>query len=186
MSKKDFESFVQSASLAADVAAIPSNPVVSLEPATPLPAIPPAGSEDYGDATGGDAANDVNLQLMAKDWGVNPPQREVNSANRPRYKVNTEKTLGVGRASLPRERGGTGVAEHLPPPLRDGGWAQRSEAYPRSPGVVRLQAMRARPFGRQTPSCGSKCSVSERATWGVEALVHASECSVRWASRDLL
>ena len=122
MSKKDFESFVQSASLAADVAAIPSNPVVSLEPATPLPAIPPAGSEDYGDATGGDAANDVNLQLMAKDWGVNPPQREVNSANRPRYKVNTEKTLGVGRASLPRERGGTGVAEHLPPPLLPRVW----------------------------------------------------------------
>ena len=64
-----------------------------------------------------DAADDINLQLMAKDWGVNPPQREVNAANKPRYKPNTTQTLGVGRARLPRERGGTGVAEHLPPPL---------------------------------------------------------------------
>lgn len=120
MSKKDFEAFVQTASLAE--AALPSNPVVSqLEPSTPLPAIPQdAGAESYGDATsilGGDTANDVNLQLMAKDWGVNPPQREVNSANRPRSKPNTTQTLGVGRARLPRERGGTGVTEHLPPPL---------------------------------------------------------------------
>ena len=121
MSKKDFESFVQTASLAEDMAADPSNPLASqLEPSTPLPAIPPAGSEDYGDAAGspgGDAADDINLQLMAKDWGVNPPQREVNAANKPRYKPNTTQTLGVGRARLPRERGGTGVAEHLPPPL---------------------------------------------------------------------
>lgn len=121
MSKKDFESFVQTASLAEDMAADPSNPVASqLEPSTPLPAIPPAGSEEYGDAAGspgGDAADDINLQLMAKDWGVNPPQREVNAANKPRYKPNTTQTLGVGRARLPRERGGTGVAEHLPPPL---------------------------------------------------------------------
>ena len=142
MSKKDFESFVQTASLAADVAAIPSNPVASqLEPSTPLPAIPPAGSEDYGDAAGilgGDTANDVNLQLMAKDWGVNPPQREVNSAKKPRSKPDTTQTLGLGRARLPRERGGTGVAEHLPPPLlpATAGWGLGSTfgGIPEEPG----------------------------------------------------
>ena len=173
MSKKDFESFVQTASLAADVAAIPSNPVASqLEPSTPLPAIPPAGSEDYGDAAGilgGDTANDVNLQLMAKDWGVNPPQREVNSAKKPRSKPDTTQTLGLGRARLPRERGGTGVAEHLPPPLlpATAGWGLGSTfgGIPEEPGggLLHSRAMRARPFGRQTPSCGSKCSVGERA-----------------------
>ena len=142
MSKKDFESFVQTASLAEDMAADPSNPVASqLEPSTPLPAIPPAGSEEYGDAAGspgGDAADDINLQLMAKDWGVNPPQREVNSAKKPRSKPDTTQTLGLGRARLPRERGGTGVAEHLPPPLlpATAGWGLGSTfgGIPEEPG----------------------------------------------------
>lgn len=125
MSRKDFESFVQTATLEAslevDQAATPSNPLASsLRPTSPLPAIPsqPAGSEDFypTGSSSGDAA-DINLQLMAKDWGVNPPQREVSPAHRPRSKPNPTQTLGVGRAKLPRERGGTGVSDHLPPPM---------------------------------------------------------------------
>ena len=142
MSKKDFESFVQTASLAEDMAADPSNPLASqLEPSTPLPAIPPAGSEDYGDAAGspgGDAADDINLQLMAKDWGVNPPQRDFSAARRPRYQPDLPHEIGVGRSKLPRERGGTGVAAHLPPPLLPATAGHGLEAYAGSPGRAEL------------------------------------------------
>ena len=62
------------------------------------------------------------------------------------------------------------------PPLPDGGWARRTEAYPRSTGVGRLRprAMRARPSGRRTPSCGSKCSVSDRGVEASTAFVRAA------------
>ena len=89
-------------------------------PPTPLPPIPPdspGAAADPAAILGGDTANDVNLQLMSKDWGMNPPVREVVPARHPRYEANPMKTIGQGRASLPRERGGTAVAARLPPPM---------------------------------------------------------------------
>ena len=54
---------------------------------------------------------------MAKNWGVNPPMQDVRTARPPRVAPNPAKTLGVNRVSLPRERGGTGVKDRLPPPM---------------------------------------------------------------------
>ena len=53
---------------------------------------------------------------MAKNWGVNPPMHDEDGAP-PRVSPNPAKTLGVNRESLPRERGGTGVKDRLPPPM---------------------------------------------------------------------
>lgn len=144
MSRKDFETFVSTA--AADQSSAPANAALGNPalPPTPLPPIPtetaalspPGGLAATGgldgSATGilaGDTANDVNLQLMAKDWGNNPPQKDFKPARKPRYAANPTKTIGLGPASLPRERGGTAVATHLPPPMLPATAGHGLEAY---------------------------------------------------------
>jgi len=161
MSKKNFETFVSTA--AADQSSAPANTALGMPalPPTPLPPIPAETASPMaatggleGGATGilaGDTANDVNLQLMAKDWGNNPPQKDFRPARKPRYAANPTKTIGLGPASLPRERGGTAVATHLPPPMLPATAGHGLEAYSTQKGMMGMQtadgASPARPKG---------------------------------------
>lgn len=136
------------------------SPNPALMTPAPLPPIVPAERAESGAAllsplaaTGGlpkggggatatgilaaDTANDVNLQLMAKDWGSNPPQRDVRPARKPRFAANPAKTIGLGPASLPRERGGTAVATHLPPPMLPATAGHGLDAYSQAYGTQR-------------------------------------------------
>ena len=118
MSRKDYDLFsrttVGERTQMTDVAEQPIEPA----PPTVDPSPPLAHDPD-----------DINMQLMAKDWGVNPPVREVPTPpRRPRRSppLNRRPRAQVRPAPLPhkqkpalstRAREGTMGTEHLPPPI---------------------------------------------------------------------
>ena len=111
MSKRDFGATVATGGAAGgatspDAGLGTLDPLAELPPGSPGEAPPPSPPI----VEGGDP-------LMAKNWGVNPPMQDVRTARPPRVAPNPAKTLGVNRVSLPRERGGTGVKDRLPPPM---------------------------------------------------------------------
>lgn len=129
MSRKDFETFMRTSAggargISDGTSGLSDDPAAGAASATDDMA--GEAAPELGNAVVVDRSdpNDINLKLMAHDWGVNPvfdgkPKLAPvppATAERELQPPLTAKSLGA-RARAPRERAGTAVCAHLPPPM---------------------------------------------------------------------